>query len=163
MAENIHNSSETNPVQLTTLVGIFIGSYLHSLDSKRRLTIPLEWRQQVGDPQALFVIPLHEKCLYVLPAREVVRRLNLKRGHSITDFEAAEADRVTGSSSELISWDSQGRIRIRDELLAHADLTEQVALIGAIERFELWNPKVWDKHRAAASAEVADSAGRSGL
>lgn len=163
MSDNIQNSGEITPALITTMVGIFIGFYSHSLDSKRRLTIPLEWRQQVGVPEGLFIIPLHEKCLYVLPAREVVRRLSAKRGRSIADFEGAEADRVIGSSSELISWDSQGRIRIRDELLAHADLADQVALVGAIERFELWNPKAWDKHRAASGAEVADSAGRSGL
>ena len=163
MNENTQNSAEAGDGHQSSVVGFFIGLFLHALDTKRRLTIPLEWRQQVGTPDGLFIIPVHERCLYVMPAREMVRRLSLKRGGSIADAVATEADRVIGSRSEFLSWDSQGRIRIRDELLEHAELADQVALIGAIDRFEIWNPKVWEKHRSANAPELADSAIRMGL
>jgi MraZ protein len=147
----------------TTVVGVFVGFFLHSLDTKRRLTIPLGWRRQVGVPESLFVAPIHDKCLYVLTAREMVKRFGKSAGHSFADPEAASADRELAAQSELLEWDSQGRIRIRDELLEHAQLTDQVALVGAFERFEIWNPKTWEKYRAAMSRELADTARRLGF
>lgn len=148
----------------TPVVGVFIGYYLHMLDAKRRLTIPLGWRLQVGAPESLFVTPIHERCLYVMPARELTRRLTRKSGgHSVVDSVLSMADRDLGSRSELLGWDSQGRIRIRDELLEYAQLADQVALVGAFERFEIWNPKTWEKFRTANDRDAADSAQQLGF
>ena len=47
---------------------------------------------------------------------------------------------MLGESSDLLSWDSQGRIRIKDRLLDFAGLSDRVVLVGALDRFELWNP-----------------------
>ena len=37
--------------------GIFVGRFTHSLDPKKRLTIPAVWRAQVGTPKSLYVLP----------------------------------------------------------------------------------------------------------
>ena len=36
--------------------GAFVGSYTHSLDGKKRVTIPSDWREAAGNP-TLFVLP----------------------------------------------------------------------------------------------------------
>jgi len=152
------------PAEITPArVGLFIGVFNHALDSKKRLTIPLEWRGQVGEPESLFVAPIHGQCLYALAAREMIRRLNVNRGHSVTDPDLAAADRILGSQAELIAWDSQGRIRLRDDLLTHAQLADQVVLVGAFDRIELWNPRAWEKHRASEEGEPGDAARRLGF
>jgi MraZ protein len=121
--------------------GVFVSTYTHSLDPKRRLTIPSEWRTQVGEPQALYVLPdVKDPCLLVFPAREMARRIERMRSHSIADRKAREFARVLASQSDLVPWDSQGRIRIKDELLGRAKLTDKVLLVGAFDTFELWNP-----------------------
>lgn len=127
--------------------GGFASNFLHSLDPKKRLTIPAVWREQVGEPKSLYVLPglSDETCLYVYPAREMARRLEKFRKISITDKKARTFARVLGSNSDLIAWDSQGRIRVRDELLEHAGIKTHVKLIGAWDRFELWSPEEWQK------------------
>lgn len=67
--------------------GGFASNFLHSLDPKKRLTIPAVWREQVGEPKSLYVLPglSDETCLYVYPAREMARRLEKFRKISITD------------------------------------------------------------------------------
>jgi len=121
--------------------GVFVSNYAHSLDPKRRLTIPSEWRAQVGDSKSLYVLPdVHDRCLCVYPASEMVRRLQKIRNHSIADRKARQFARVLASQSDLVSWDTQGRIRIKDELLEFARLEDQVILVGAFDSFELWNP-----------------------
>lgn len=122
---------------------MFVSEFMHSLDPKKRLTIPAVWRAQVGDPQSLFVMPdFHEKCLNVFPAAEMSRKLEKLRRHSMADRKAMEFARVLGSSSDLVSWDSQGRIRIKDKLLAFAQITDKVQMIGALDKFQLWNPEL---------------------
>jgi len=137
---------KTNTVQEKEIrgQGAFVGNFTHSLDPKKRLTIPSEWRAQVWSPKSLYVLPdVHHKCLCVFPAEEMVRRLEKMRQHSIADTKARHFARVLASQSDLVSWDSQGRIRIKDELLNFAGLVDQVVLVGAFDRFELWNPDHW--------------------
>ena len=140
-------------------LGIFVGNYLHSLDPKKRLTIPSDWRDQVGSPGYLFVLPgLNERCLHLFTSQEMKRRLERIRDHSITDVKARQFARVMGSKSDLIAWDSQGRIRIKDELLEYAGLTEQIHLVGVFERFELWNPERWKESATVDQGGIEEAA-----
>ena len=138
--------------------GVFVGSFLHSLDPKRRLTIPSEWRDIAG-PGTLYVLPgIDQACLCVFPGQELVQRLHRIRNHSIADPKARQFARVLGSQSQLLPWDSQGRIRIKDELLASARLVNQVVLVGAFERFELWDPELWKATGSMDRANLSDAA-----
>jgi MraZ protein len=140
--------------------GIFVGKFEHSLDPKKRLTIPAEWREYAGIPTSLYVLPSLEnaRCLSVYPAREMVQRLQRIRSLSIADTQARQFARVLGSQSQLAPWDSAGRIRIKDDLLEYAQLGEQVILVGAIERFELWNPELWKQTGGASVADLGEAA-----
>ena len=122
-------------------LGMFVGDFVHALDPKKRLTIPSVWRSQVGSPRTLYVLPdFHHKCLNVYPAGEMVRKLESLRQYPMGDRTAREFSRVLGSASELVAWDTQGRIRINDKLLTFAGLTDKVIMIGALDRIELWSP-----------------------
>ncbi len=120
----------------------FHGRFTHSLDGKRRLTIPSSWRAMVGDPKCLYVLPdFNRPYLRVFPGVEWTRRLDRIRELPIADEQAREFVRRLGMSSEIAVWDSQGRIRVSDELLAFAGLGDQVILAGAVDTFELWSPE----------------------
>jgi MraZ protein len=122
--------------------GGFADTYTHSLDSKRRLTIPAEWRAQVGTPQRLFVMPdFSERCLRVFPGSEMVRVVERLETLSRSDPVLRRHLRELGRQSQLLEWDTQGRIRIKDELLNFAGLKDQVQMVGSIDSFELWPPR----------------------
>jgi MraZ protein len=126
------------------IVGLrmFVGEYTHNLDPKKRLTVPAVWRAQVGTPKSVYVLPdFHHHCLNVFPAGEMAHRLEKLRRHSMADRQARQFARVLGEASDLLAWDSQGRIRIKDRLLEFAGLQERVVMLGALDRFELWNPE----------------------
>lgn len=143
------------------LQSIFVGSFTHSLDPKRRLTIPAEWRDQVEAAGSLYVLPgIHERCLYVFPAREMTRRIERIKNHSVADAKARLFTRAIASRSDLVTWDTQGRIRIKDELLNYAELKDQVVLVGAFEKFELWAPALWQSVSTALDQSTMDDAAR---
>lgn len=145
--------------QTGNVQGVFVSSFTHSLDPKKRLTIPSEWRLQVGEPSGLYVLPdIHHKCLMVFPASEMMHRIKSMRQHGVADKKARFFARVLASQSDLVNWDSQGRIRVKDELLAFAELTEKVVMLGAFDRFELWNPELFKKAGAMDGDSLRDAA-----
>jgi len=134
---------QSNPVLSEEVVGLplFVGEFTHSLDPKKRLTIPAVWRAQVGAPRSVFVMPdFFEKCLNVYPATNMAHKLEkLRATASISDRKAMAFASRLGAASELVSWDSQGRIRIRDQLLNFAGIQGQIVMVGALDKFQLWS------------------------
>jgi len=139
--------------------GVFVGSFTHSLDPKKRMTVPSEWREQVGSPGSLYVLPgVDKRCLYVFPAREMVKRVQRLLNHPVADARARQFSRVLGSQSQLVPWDAQGRIRVKDELLGWAGITTQVVLVGVFGSFEVWSPELWKEAGSLTEASLADAA-----
>lgn len=137
MAEKVQSGTSEGVVH-----GVFVGMYRHSLDPKRRLTIPSEWRVQVEGPNSLYVMPdVEERCLCVFTAREMGRRLESIGHQSIVDMKARHFARALASRSDLVSWDTQGRIRIKDELLDFIGVTSEVVMVGNFRFFEIWSPE----------------------
>lgn len=142
MGDNV--TSEQGEVGMAS----FMGHHLHALDGKKRLTIPSVWRELTGQPAQLVALPsvsnnANERCIWVYPAREWNLRVARLRKISSADESVRKVLRVLASRSELLTWDAAGRLRVSDESLKHAGLTGQVLLVGAFERFELWEPEQW--------------------
>lgn len=140
-------------------LGLFTSRYLHALDPKKRLTIPSDWREQVGAPSRLFaMLSLDEPfCVKVYRAHDMAQRLEKFRRNSLADKKAQTFARTLGEFSDYVTWDTQGRIRVKDILLDKAGLTEQVALVGAFDHFELWNPERLQTTEATDRAQMADA------
>ncbi|NCD21482.1 MAG: hypothetical protein EOL90_00895 [Spartobacteria bacterium] len=125
--------------------GAFVGSYVHSLDAKKRVTIPADWREAAGNP-TLFVLPgVNFKCLYVVTAREMAQRLETVRAASVANVQAQKFMREFFSRADRVALDGQGRIRVKDELLDFAGILNQMVLVGTGSRFELWSPESWNE------------------
>lgn len=141
--------------------GVFVNTYVHSLDTKRRLTIPSDWRELAGVPKRLFVLPgVNDKCLCVYPAREMTRRLERLRNLSIADAKGRQLARTLASRSDLTPWDSQGRIRIKDDLLDFAAIANQAVLVGTFDGFEIWNPDLWKETEDSVNPQDLGEAAR---
>lgn len=144
--------------------GAFVHRFTHTLDPKKRLTIPSEFRDQVDDPRGFYVLPgIPERCLYLCPVSEFALRMRRMRERSLADPTARAFARVLGSRSDLVKWDSAGRIRIKDELLTYAELADQVVLVGALDIVELWNPARWEESGAMEQDKLADAIREAGF
>ena len=128
----------------------FVDTFTHGLDAKKRLTIPSEWRELVGHPERLFVLPSSiETCLCVYPGSSVASMFQKLREMSETDAEAQGRLRDLSANANMVPWDAQGRVRIKDSLLDYAGLKSEVVLVGVFNRFEVWSPELWKKKHAA--------------
>jgi MraZ protein len=145
------------------IVGLdgFVGDYTHTMDSKKRLTIPSDWREMVGVPRRLYILPgINVKCLCVYPARDMAPRLENLRKVSIADEKATQFARTLAFRSDLVTWDAQGRIRVKDRLLEYAGLESQVTLVGRFNVFELWSPEEWNNKLGSMDESGLEEAAR---
>lgn len=133
----------TEAVQNTP--SLFVGSFTHSLDAKRRMIFPSSWRNLAGESNQLFAFPHpEEKCLYLYTAAEMTRRLHALRSGGTLDRNDEQAIRAITAGAEMLVWDAQGRIRVGENLLAHIEVKTQVVLVGAMTRIELWSAENFD-------------------
>jgi MraZ protein len=137
MLETVQENAVIGPLRRE-----FLNRHAHSLDPKRRLTIPSEWREPFKTTPTLYVLPdFFENCLRVIPDVDMEHRLEKIRQIPISDRRGRDFVRELGRQSDKVQWDAQGRIRIKDEMLDWAGLVNQVILIGAFDTFEIWDPQ----------------------
>ena len=143
--------------------GVLVGRCDHSLDPKRRLTIPSGWRKTLGNPEFVYVMPdRKEKCLNLMSKAEMDVLLEQIREKALFDPALNRVYQVIGSMSEQLDLDIQGRIRISDKLLQFANLTTTVAMVGSVRMVKLWDPKALapeDKVEQSALDAALESAG----
>lgn len=137
----------------------FVNSYRHGLDSKRRITIPSEWRAQMGAENSLYVLPdVSHKCLFMVTPLMMNFRLERIRNQPMSDSKARDFYRALGARSERIFWDTQGRFRIKDELLNYAQIKNEVVMLGTIDRIEVWDPTLLEQMGLVAEQQFEEAA-----
>lgn len=131
---------------------MFIGEYIHSVDDKKRLSVPSKFRKDLGK-KAVITLGLN-KCLSLYPTKEwkafAERLSKLSMGKS----EDRGFSRAMLSGAFEVEIDNIGRILIPDTLKGYADLKEKVVLTGVYDRVEIWDESAW---KAYKSQMVADA------
>lgn len=129
-----------------------LGSYLHQIDEKGRLSLPAAFRRDAADrpmvlvqvhPDALTLYPEHSWAEVEARLRELLRRQPAARPYVLA---------VTANAVE-VSPDKQGRILVPQRLLQAAGLDGSALLVGVIDRVEIWNPSRFDSLVAERAAD----------
>lgn len=120
---------------------MLIGEYTHSLDTKKRLSLPKKFRAELG--KRIVVTRGLDNCLFMYPMsawKETVTRL---KELSFAQADTRGFNRFILSGAVEIDIDSVGRILVPDFLKEFAGLQEKVVLAGVSDRVEIWDEKVW--------------------
>ncbi len=124
---------------------MLIGEYLHTLDNKKRISLPAKFRKEVG--RKVVVTRGLDSCLFMYPQKALE-----KIASKVSDLPVGQAD-TRGMSRFLLAGavevevDSAGRILIPDFLKDFADLKTRVVLAGVSDRIEIWNEKTWEEYK----------------
>jgi len=125
----------------------FVSTIVNKLDAKGRVSIPAPYRQILATQNtagvycfASFVSPAVEAFGEALLA-EFTERLNAYDPFFSEDHDA-QAHSVL-SATRLLSLDDEGRVRLPDDLIAHAGITSQVSFVGMGRKFQIWNPETY--------------------
>src|SRR5919204_2922049 len=109
---------------------LLTGTYPRSLDDKKRLALPKRVREQLGDPETLFITPGPDQSLW-LYTQAGLEQLAAKLDQTpATDAEARVFRRLYFAQTEAVDVDGNGRILIPERLIQFAGLGHEVVLIG---------------------------------
>jgi MraZ protein len=123
---------------------MFLGEYEHSLDSKQRLAIPAELRDQWKPERhgsMLIAAPGQTGGLCLWPEKKFEEFADQIESGLMTADEVARANRRLFSRAARVPFDSAGRIRIPDRLLAEFGLSGTVVILGVRDHLELFSPE----------------------
>ena len=110
---------------------LFKSAYYHSLDVKNRVIKQKKFRDALGDEFVIF--KGSEKCLYVY-TKEGFEKVS----RQFVNTNNREIQRAFFSQVVDMTADKQGRITLSNDLLEHAAISKDVAIIGAGSRIEIW-------------------------
>ncbi len=120
---------------------MLIGEYRHTIDDKKRLSVPAVFRQELK--QKVVITRGLDNCLFVypLPAWQLVAE---KLSHlSMGTADSRSFNRFMLSGAVEVEVDSMGRILIPDFLKSFAGLKVKVVIAGVYDRLEIWDEKRW--------------------
>ena len=99
---------------------MFLGEYEHSLDSKQRLAIPVEIRNEWKPERhgSMFIAaPGQTGGLWLWPEKKFEEYADRIESGLVTQEEVARRNRQLFSRAARVPFDSSGRVRIPDRLL----------------------------------------------
>ena len=120
---------------------MFMGQYLHNLDSKGRLTIPSRYRALLVD--GAYITQGFDRNLMVWTKSSFEKISQRVSQGSITDPISRLLRRHIYSSGESVEVDRVGRILLPEFLRQVAQLDNEVVVVGVGDYFEIWSPSLW--------------------
>lgn len=121
---------------------MLFGEFERSLDEKGRMVLPPVFRREFADVGYLSS-SMNRPCLLVVNQEEMhamAKRLkkDVRKGKLSPDEL-----RIWSASISTVNVDSQGRIAVPQKLRDTVGIERSAALIGAIDRAEIWEPAAW--------------------
>jgi len=137
--------------------GMFLGEFVHTLDSKGRLTIPAKFRASLD--ASLVVTRGIDHCLAVFPIAEWEQLAGRVSELPMTDRRARAFRRFLFSSASHVSPDKQGRILIPPRLREYAGLDGEVVVAGLNNYIEIWGTDTWRDERERVEGDDVEIEG----
>lgn len=135
---------------------MFIGEYSHSIDTKRRLSIPAKFRKTLGN-QAVLTRGL-DNCLYLYPMKEWKKMAEKLSQLPISRSDSRAFSRLMLAGAMDVELDRLGRIVVPDYLKEYAGLEKKAVVAGLYNRIEVWAEDKWENYKTQTSKKVEDIA-----
>ena len=133
----------------------FHGTFDHSLDAKHRLTVPSKLRAAFSE--GAFLVEGADECLSLYPAKTYSALVDAAlAGLNPLSAQARRLNRFFRSNAHAVELDSAGRVMLGSKLATSVGIDRDVAVIGAGECLELWDPSTWEAYHRDLSAHGAD-------
>lgn len=137
---------------------MLIGTYIYTIDQKKRIAIPAKMRGALG--KRVVITTGLDNCLVIYPLKtwqKLSQKLeNLPQGQ----VDARGFARIILSGAVDVELDKLGRILIPDYLKNYAFLKKNVVILGLSNRIEIWDEKRWKEYKEKKEREIGDMASR---
>ena len=137
---------------------MFYGEYEHTVDEKKRLTLPARFRDELAGGVVLSRgiernIDVYPRASWEATMARVAELDSLSR-------EGRAMKRYVFTGATPVDLDKQGRVLIPANLAAHAGIEKDVVLAGVQDHLEIWDSNEWATHFKAIEGSAGDVAER---
>lgn len=137
---------------------MFIGEYHHTIDSKKRISLPAKFRKDLGNK--VIITKEFEDCLVVYTTKEW-ETISSKLGNlPIGQSEARGYIRFKLAGATEVEIDKLGRILVPDYLAKYVGLKKDAVICGLSSRLEIWDEEKWESYREKIEGEVEELASK---
>ena len=137
---------------------MFYGEYDHTIDDKKRVTLPARFRDELAG--GVVLTRGIEKNIDVYPRAGWDANVGRIAELDSLNREARELKRFVFAGATVAELDKQGRVLIPPHLAVHAGIEKDVVLAGVHDRIEIWDTSVWASHLKAIEGSAGDVAER---
>ncbi len=127
---------------------MFRGATSISIDSKGRIAIPTRYRAELLEHHhgaLVCTVDIRQSCLLLYPLHEWEKVEQKLLALSNFDPTQRRIQRVMQGFATECEMDSAGRILLSPTLRQHAQLEQQIMLVGQLNKFEIWQDQQWQK------------------
>ncbi len=132
---------------------MFIGEFTHTLDDKKRLSLPSKFRKELGKK----VIITHglDNCLFMFTLPQWNKMAEQLGSMSFANADSRGFNRIMLGGAVEIEIDTAGRILIPDFLREYAGVktsddkktNNKLVFTGVHTRVEIWEEKRWKEYK----------------
>ena len=142
---------------------MFIGEYEHTLDEKKRVSLPKQFRAGLGTKMVM--TRGLDNCLFIYPEKNWEKVANKLSELSFAQADTRGFNRFILSGAVEVETDSAGRILIPEHQKNFAGLGKTVVFAGVSDRVEVWDSEKWKKYKERIESradEMAETLGQIG-
>ena len=139
-------------------MALFVSTFINKVDRKGRVSVPASFRAALTNqvPQGIVVYPSFTSAAIEGCGSDFLEQLadSTTAAFDLFSTEQDDINTLIFSSSHQLAWDPEGRVILPEEILAHANISEQAAFVGKGRTFQIWEPEALQNHTAQARARA---------
>jgi len=144
-------------------MALFLSTHTNKVDAKGRVSVPAVFRAALTQDAFQGVVLIPSRRIPVLEGFGMGMMQSLSERFDRFDlFSENDTDLESMAffgDAVPITFDETGRVGLSKELLAHAGITDAAVFVGLGTKFQIWEPKAFEKRRKESAAKMQKKSG----
>ena len=132
----------------------FMGTYQNNVDPKGRVSIPVKYREALGE--RFFVTKGFDNCIDIYTLEEWEKFAQKLHKLSVTKRDMRDFVRFIFGNATEVELDKQGRILLPAMLRDTVGIEKEVIVMGVGNKVEIWDRAAWEAHQQVLSQHIAE-------
>lgn len=132
----------------------FMGTYQNNVDPKGRVSIPVKYREALGEH--FFVSKGFDNCVDIYTQDEWEKFAQKLHKLSVTKRDMRDFVRFIFGNATEVELDKQGRILLPAMLRETVGIEKEVIVMGVGNKVEIWSRSVWEEHQQVLSQHISE-------
>jgi MraZ protein len=133
---------------------MLIGHYTHTIDPKKRISVPVKWRTTLGEK--IVITSGLDESLFIWSVEEWKKIADKIVNLGFMSSDSRQFSRFMFSNAYEVDIDKVGRILVPENLCKFANLKEGVVLSGMYTRIEVWNETKYSEMMKIVEKDAED-------